>query len=500
MTPVNKQWESLKNEYLHKVEKALSSVKHPRSKEVLEDVRAHLDSRFSELSSEQKTIENFRAIINEMGPACDYAELLEPEMCKSAQKSKKKYLLALGLAAVIVITIAIFIPQLNSAQVFDTIPGIGRIEDKIDYPFVNDSNVIGAWKTVDLVKTKTEFKPGEKYWKEQLYLNHLIFDPNGTFVGGLYTWTKGLVINSHSKTASAYEIKKIGNSTYMFFEWKSGDYTVLRRKPPYYVLKKVTLDDVKSESMFGRKTEIPSTSTIENGRIVDKIDYPFVNDPNVIGAWESVDGVDEVEMFKPGTKHFGGNLLLKDLFVLEDGKTSWAWKWTKGLFLHFGDKTASMYLIKEIDGTTYMFVEWKTGDYTIRHTKPSFYVFRKVDKPYIESRTEDKIDYPFVNDPQVIGTWVSVDSVETPDDFRPGIMQWKGGDLFLKNLVFLPDGKMKNPYETWTKDLVLNSSKRTASRYLLKEIDGSTYMFYEFKNGDYILRGMKPKYFVLKKD
>jgi hypothetical protein len=49
MTPENKKWDALKAEYLRKVQKALSSVRHPRGKEVLEDVSSHLDRRFAEL-------------------------------------------------------------------------------------------------------------------------------------------------------------------------------------------------------------------------------------------------------------------------------------------------------------------------------------------------------------------------------------------------------------------------------------------------------------------
>jgi bla regulator protein BlaR1 len=164
----------------------------------------------------------------------------------------------------------------------------------------------------------------------------------------------------------------------MFFEWKSGDYTIRHRQPKYYVLKKVTLDAVKSEPMFGKKADIPATSTIdENGRIVDKIDYPFVNDPEALGTWKSVDFIDNIEYYKPGTREFKGDLYLKELIILENGKTNWAFTWTKGLILHSGDKTAAKYLIKEIDGTKYMFFEWKSGDYTIRHMKPGYYVLKK---------------------------------------------------------------------------------------------------------------------------
>jgi hypothetical protein len=254
----------------------------------------------------------------------------------------------------------------------------GRIEDKIDYPFVSDPQVIGAWKSVDFVRTIDDFKPDKKNWAGEFYLNHLIFEEGGKNPGGFLTWSKGLVINKHGKTASTYTIKSMDGDEYLFYQWKSGDYTIRHRQPYYYVLKKTSLDNVKSEPMFGRKAQIPPTSTInEDGRIVDKIDYPFVNDPDVIGTWKSVDFVENIEDFNPDQKDWKGDLYLKEIICLENGKTKGPWSWTKGLLLHPGDKTASKYLIKEIDGTEYMFFEWKSGDYTIRHMKPSFYVLKK---------------------------------------------------------------------------------------------------------------------------
>ncbi len=109
MTSENKEWDSLKAEYLRQVAKALSSVKHPRSKEVLEDVRSHLDRRFAELEPKQKTWENFQAIITEMGPASDYAELLEPDAAPPRGNVRGKYLLWVGLAAIIVIVVTAMI-------------------------------------------------------------------------------------------------------------------------------------------------------------------------------------------------------------------------------------------------------------------------------------------------------------------------------------------------------------------------------------------------------
>jgi len=101
MTSENKEWDSLKAEYLRQVEKALSSVKHPRRKEVLDDVRSHLDRRFAELEPDQQTWENFQTIITEMGPASDYAELLDQNDDQPSPGVWRKYLLFVSLAAVV---------------------------------------------------------------------------------------------------------------------------------------------------------------------------------------------------------------------------------------------------------------------------------------------------------------------------------------------------------------------------------------------------------------
>lgn len=279
----------------------------------------------------------------------------------------------------------------------------------------------------------------------------------------------------------------------------------------------------------GEQAVIPETSHIDaSGRIVDKIDYPFVDDPEAVGKWESVDFVKSIEGFnseKPQTPR--EKLFLKGLVFYEGGRSSFAWKgWTKGLVMHEGDKTASRYVIKDVDGTNYMFFEWKSGDYIFWHRKPPFYVLKKLpadstrfDNPLElyatdrmgpkaelspDSRIDrsgriiDKTDYPFVDDPQVHGKWESVDFVQEIKDFNPARPKWKD-DLFLKELTILPNGRTFRPWWTWTKGMVFHSGDRTASKYTLKEINGSTYMFFEWKSGDYSIMHRRPQYYVLKK-
>jgi bla regulator protein BlaR1 len=48
-----------------------------------------------------------------------------------------------------------------------------------------------------------------------------------------------------------------------------------------------------------------------------------------------------------------------------------------GVVMHRGDKTASRYVIKAIQGTSYLFFEWKSGDVMIGGRKPQYYVLKK---------------------------------------------------------------------------------------------------------------------------
>jgi len=143
---------------------------------------------------------------------------------------------------------------------------------------------------------------------------------------------------------------------------------------------------------FHKKAHIPATSIIdEQGHIVDKIDYPFVNDPQVIGTWEAIDFVGEIEDFKINEKQLegkGGKLFLHGMIFVKNGRLiskndkvprGYRGIWTNGLVIYNNDtKTASKYTFKDIDGSTYMFYEWKSGDYTFRHRKPSYYVLKKI--------------------------------------------------------------------------------------------------------------------------
>jgi hypothetical protein len=231
MTSENKLWEDIKTQYLEQVRKVLSSSRHPRSKEVLEDIHSHLDRRFAELEPHQQTWEDFQKIILEMGPASDYAELLVTETTSPRKKPLHYYLLLAAFAVVLIILLlGTFLRVRESPQTI--------IADKIDYPFVNDPQAVGKWQSVDFVQKIENFDPAVRSWPGDLYLKKFTIYDNGT-TSEVWTWTKGWIINPIGKTAAKYLIKEIGGLTYMFLEWKSYDYATTKRPPYYYVLKKI---------------------------------------------------------------------------------------------------------------------------------------------------------------------------------------------------------------------------------------------------------------------
>lgn len=248
-------------------------------------------------------------------------------------------------------------------------------------------------------------------------------------------------------------------------------------------------------------------------RIVDVIDFPFVDDPQLIGKWQSVDAVRSIDSFNPDARSTNEDLPLKETIFLKDGKIySTKLSWTKGVIIGPVDKTASRYVIREFNGSTYLFYEWKSGDYTLRGMKPWYYVLKKIDSvdySTVEpSRKEDRIDYPFVADPQVLGRWESVDFVAVPEDFAPEQINHPASDLYLRELNFLEKGNISASFEdgtnesntyAWTKGLVLCEQKKTASQYIIREIEGHVYMFFQWKGGDYVLRNMEPEYYVLRR-
>lgn len=239
-------------------------------------------------------------------------------------------------------------------------------------------------------------------------------------------------------------------------------------------------------------------------RNIDNINRPFVDDPQAVGWWTSVDFVRSPDDFSPQLRHWTGELSFKSLEICPNGKTDREYvTWTRGAVLnHDDDHTACSYEIRRIDGVRYLFYQCKNGDYIYLHKTPSYYVMRYSGPP--GQRIVDNINLSFANDPDVLGRWKSVDFVQLKSEFSPDAQHWNGG-LYLQSLAFYPNGSVcwiAPPDQSycckWTKGSVLNSGSQTAPAYELRWIGGQKYMFFEWKSGDYTERHCLPGYYVLK--
>ena len=368
--------------------------------------------------------------------------------------------------------------------------------------FIDDPAVIGKWKSVDFVKTTDQFKPGVQSWKGDLFLKTLEFMPGGR-TSGPWSWSNGSLYHPGDQTTAKYTILEMKGKQYMFFEWMSGDVTLRGMKPSYYVLEYAGPSDGTRQEVFQERV-LPPTS-----------EPAFVDDQTAIGKWKSVDFVTTPEQFKPGVQSWKGDLFLKGLELMPGGRTSGPWSWSNGSLYHPGDQTTAKYSIRVMNGKQYMFFEWMSGDVTRSGKKPSYYVLEytgpsnaplvqgneKVDPKQFISNTPPE----FVNDPAVIGHWESVDFVSEIGDFEAGQKKWTG-TLYLNWFDFLPEGginvsvgnRIANGNNYWSNGVVWSKIDHTLSRYTIVDLNGTRYLFFEWVSGDVTLRGMKPKYYVLK--
>ena len=241
------------------------------------------------------------------------------------------------------------------------------------------------------------------------------------------------------------------------------------------------------------------------------LNAPFENDERIIGRWEIIATADKKEDFMPTQKNYKSESPFEEIYFLPDGKEYWGFSWTKNYIkITFGDGLLCPYELEEIDGETYMFVEyhWDYCDQILNQV----WVLKQTDtKKYTKHDIGryDNIDLPFVNDPDVIGKWSSIRYISKIEDFKPD-KQYFQHNLFFKSAEFLPGGELKEQYTggdkifncRWTKGttLVENGDGTTAPAYEIRVLGGEEYLFIEWKSGDYIWGKRKPGYYVFQRE
>lgn len=331
-------------------------------------IEKRISKTIHEAMEQQHTSVSFDDVWEQMQPA-------EQESDREVKKVRVKKIITLLVAATMLMGISL------SAEYY-------RIRDDVSYTFKVDKEVLGTWKSVGFVAEEKEFVPSN-IQDSELYLQELNFCKNGDILISVQgdgdsiqttfgeAWTNGHIINRDAEINSAYKIKKIDGKKYMFYEWKSGDYIYKRINKPYlYVLEYVEDEEILDKA--------PALERVKQ----DDINIEFEDNEAMKGKWVSVDVVDEIEQFNPDKPQNREELWMLGMELQEKGKVIMVIKgmepggsegiyWSKDVIVNKYDQTVSKCIIKEIQESTYMFYEWKNGDYTFNGVKPLYYVLKK---------------------------------------------------------------------------------------------------------------------------
>lgn len=265
--------------------------------------------------------------------------------------------------------------------------------------------------------------------------------------------------------------------------------------------------------------KVPVCSLTEKETAVDSsvFDFPFENDPVVIGKWEYLDRFPSEEQFNINSSKDSrkDSVWLKELYFLPEGEGYWIMDgWTKGSFVTYfyypTHRYRHYYTVREVEGKKLLFVEMKDDYYRISHGgKPEIYVYQKVsDKIYTKSdiAIRDNVDFSFEEDKRVLGRWISVDFVFKTEDFDPLNQKTAGESLYVSEVEFLPEGKALRRYKEgnsraleYTRGKLLDKWQQKCEEYEFKIVNGLEYLFIQWKSGDYVFGGRKPWYYVFKR-
>jgi hypothetical protein len=248
MTTCDKTWETTRDNYLRQVAEALKAAKYPSNKSIVEEVRSHLERRYAELAPEKRTWESYQAIIKDMGPPSDYAELLGLAKLKRRLVSWRRVAILVPLA-LLVLMVGNFFGVIRLT--FYHGPRVFYASGEPEQPaFVADAQLVGKWVTVDFVDKPSDFTPGKKSVAARgLWVTSLDILEGGRIAGSVdrgsshfvdrCRWTKGWILDNENQVHAQYVVKVIGGQQYLFYPWMSGDIMYRWMRPPFYVLKKV---------------------------------------------------------------------------------------------------------------------------------------------------------------------------------------------------------------------------------------------------------------------
>lgn len=251
-------------------------------------------------------------------------------------------------------------------------------------------------------------------------------------------------------------------------------------------LKKKSIDLKKQ--IKDLKSKIKFISSLQNLK-GEKIMKPFINDQQAIGKWSYVCSAISKEAYDSGDVVEDKNILFDTIYFLPNGQGYWVFdRWTKGEIYHF---RGLVYKYTIQDDKLFLEICDQNGEFEI------LLVYKKEDsKEYSveDIRLKDNIDIDFVLDEKVVGFWKGLGYMPMRDKENFNAQKPLKQGIF-KSLSFMPNGEvmaegLKGVFKAkWSNGVFVHEGDHTVMNYELKDIDGKTYMFLEWKSGDYMFSG-----------
>jgi len=335
-------------------------------------------------------------------------------------------------------------------------------------------NPTGHWTNIDYVRSIEHFdpQPPTKGWIFDHPLMELTVFPDGKTDQPSWTWRNRHFHYSDLDRNSKFFIKNIQGEDYLFLEWQ-GNETDQGLPSVYFVYKKGGWSVARTSQQ----------KPIE-----------FEQDLNTLTAGDSI-VLDQIFSSSPYFAK-GDTVTVKGRCTLSNQPEATLLLTTTATQGSGHSETTKEQRITVSRGSGTFILT-----YTIPYNGCSHLAF--YDKTTGQSLgglyfgTKEQIEE--IKVPNPTGHWKSVDFVSSIEQFDPEAKSWRG-DLDLKELTFLPDGKTDRLFWTWKNDILHHSGDNTDAKFLIKRIAGSEYLFLQWMSSDVIRRGLPPKYYVLKKE
>jgi len=242
--------------------------------------------------------------------------------------------------------------------------------------FEDDPRVIGKWEYCGNLDPSRSFDGEDGLTKTEVLPDHLYFLPGGGYVW-MYFWTKGLLYYGLHEfnviVPNEYRIFHCNNETYMAIDWMVDKFT-----------DSISADDIR----IYRQVDTHAYTERETYAFRDDVHVPYIPDENVLGEWETVDFVSDLDQFRSdryswsdgsfwiaGMKFFDRGLCCKTLNH-NGGRFDKSFRYSAGVVLDEALEHAEHYQIRRENNTDFLIVEHKSADYSYMG-KIAYYVFRR---------------------------------------------------------------------------------------------------------------------------